>query len=334
MRKVSLSKPVLSAQEKNIVKKHRDEIKSILTGKDDRFLLIVGPCSAWPEKATFEYAKRLKALQNELENLKLVMRVYTQKPRTNLGWKGLAVQPDPCKDEDIKKGVKEVQKLMQKIVALDLAIADEALFLPITHYYEDFLSYVALGARSSEDQEHRNYGATRNFAVGVKNPSSGDEQVAINSVLATRASATFYLEREYTKSDGNSFSHLILRGGRKPNYKEKDIKSHLYFAEKAGIKDLSIIIDTNHANSRKDHKKQIDIAKYVLKLKKKDESLNKHIRGLMIESFIKDGRQDINCKWKMDQEGLSITDHSLSWEDTEKLIQSLHKMLLCMKGVL
>lgn len=328
IKKMSLKKSVPSNKEKQFVRRHRDEIKDILSGVDDRLLLIVGPCSAWPTKAVLDYAERLVSLQDYVKNkIKFVLRVYTQKPRTNLGWKGLAMQPDPCKDEDIRRGVKEAQKLMQKIVSFDLAIADEALFLPITHYYEDYLSYVALGARSSEDQEHRSYGATRDFAVGVKNPSSGDEQVAINSVLATRAPASFYLEGEYTKSAGNAFSHLILRGGKKPNYKEKSVREHLDLATKAGIKDLSVIIDTNHANSQKDHKKQIDIAKYVLKLKKKDESLNKHIKGLMIESFIKDGRQDINCNGPMDKEGLSITDPSLSWQDTEELILLLYNKL-------
>ncbi len=326
MRKVSLKKPVLSAQEKNIVKKHRQEIKDILSGKDRRFLVVVGPCSAWPEKATFEYAKRLRVLQDELENLKLVMRVYTQKPRTNLGWKGLALQADPCKAENIKQGVSRVQNLMRKIVALDLAIADEALFLPVTHYYEDFLSYAALGARSSEDQEHRNYGATRSFAVGVKNPSSGDEQVAINSLLATKAPASFYLEGELASSEGNDASHLVLRGGKKPNYKEKDILKHIEMAEKAGIKDLSIIVDTNHANSQKDYLKQIDIARYVMRLRLKNPKIKKAVKGLMIESFIKDGSQKINCG-KMDLDGLSITDPSLGWDKTKDLLRQINNKI-------
>ncbi len=327
MRKVSLKKPALSVQEKKTIKKHRQEIKDILKGKDKRFLIVIGPCSAWPEKATVEYAKRLKALQDELENLKLVMRVYTQKPRTNLGWKGLALQPDPCKPENIKQGVSRVQKLMRSLLAFELALADEALFLPITHYYEDFLSYVALGARSSEDQEHRNYGATRDVAVGVKNPSSGDEYVAVNSLLATKSPSSFYLEGELAVSEGNEASHLILRGGKKPNYKEKDILKHIDLAENAGVKDLSIIVDTNHANSQKDYLKQIDIAKYIIRLRLKNQKIKSAVKGLMIESFLKDGSQKIDCA-NMDLGGLSITDPSLGWERTEELLTLLNQHVI------
>ncbi len=323
VRKLKLEKANLSKKEKKTVKKHRQEIKDILSGKDNRFLIIIGPCSAWPEKAVLDYAKKLRTLQNELGNLKLVLRVYTQKPRTNLGWKGLAMQPDPCKAENIKQGVKRAQNLMRKLIELNLALADEALFLPITHYYEDFLSYLALGARSSEDQEHRSYGATRDFAVCVKNPSSGDEQVAINSLLATRAPASFYLEGELKSSDGNKASHLVLRGGKKPNYKEKDILKHIDLAEKSSIQDLSVIIDTNHANSQKNYLKQIDIARYIAHLRKKNTKIKNAVKGLMIESFLKDGSQKINCQ-NLDLGGLSITDPSLGWDKTEELLRFLN----------
>ncbi len=327
-RKSKTEKANIQSNLKTKIKKHRKEVADIISGKSNRFLLVIGPCSAWPEKATFEYAKRLTALQEKVKDkIKIVIRVYTQKPRTNLGWKGLALQKDPCKNPNIKASVAAAQKLMQKISELDLAIADEALFLPITHYYEDFLSYVALGARSSEDQEHRSYGATLDFAVGVKNPSSGDLEVAANSVLATRSENIFYLEGEYRLSAGNSYAHLVLRGGKKPNYFEKDLLQAKALLLERGVGNPAAIVDCNHANSGKDHLKQIKIVKYIIKKKKENKEIGDFVRGLMIESFLKDGNQKISCDSKMDLDGLSITDPSLGWGKSEELVKWIYENL-------
>jgi len=171
---------------KKMVAKHREEIAKIFTGESDKFLVVVGPCSAWPFDATYEYAKKLSDIQGELKNIKIVMRVYTQKPRTSGGWKGALFEPEPCKGVNLKKGVKELRKLMANITEMKLAIADEALFLPGVELLEDYYSYVAVGARSAEDQEHRNFAGTRRYAVCMKNPTSGDLKITANSVTATQ----------------------------------------------------------------------------------------------------------------------------------------------------
>ncbi len=326
-KKIKLEKAKLNTKRKKLIKKHRVEISEILSGKDNRLLLIIGPCSAWPKKATIEYAKRLADLSCALQDkIKFVMRVYIQKPRTALGWKGMLFEPDPCKKFNLKKGIKEAQEMMQKITDLDLAIADEALFIAPSLYLEDYYAYAAIGARSSEDQEHRAFAATRPYPVGMKNPSSGDLEIASNSVLAARSNAYFYAEGTIFQSDGNKDAHLILRGGKKPNYKEKDI---LQAIEKLKEKNIepSLIIDTNHSNSKKNYLKQIDIVKYVLKVVKKNKVVQQAFKGFMIESFLKDGNQPVNCQSKMDMGGLSITDPSLGWEKTEKLIKYIYSHL-------
>ncbi len=319
-RKTQLQKIELTTKQKRQVKKDRQEIADILSGKDNRLLIIVGPCSAWPENAVLEYGKRLAEFQDELKReLKLVMRVYTQKPRTNIGWKGMLFEPNPCSESSLKKGIKVVQNMQKKLLDMGLAIADEALFLAPTLYFEDALSYVAIGARSTEDQEHRLFASTRNYPVGVKNPTSGDLEIAINSVLAGQYAGNFYADGYEYISDGNESTHLILRGGKKPNYKERDILQALSFLEENKIQP-AIIIDTNHANSKKDYKKQIQIAKYVMKVCDKNSKIKRAFKGFMIESFIKEGSQSITCG-QIDEGGLSITDPCLGWSDTEELLR-------------
>ncbi len=326
-RKTVLQKPKLSAASKRQISKHRKEVQSILSGKDKRFLVIIGPCSAWSYDATVKYAKKLAELQANLQDkIKLVMRVYTQKPRTTKGWRGILSEPDPCGKPNIKLGVKKAQQLMQEVTQTGLAIADEALFVPATVYLEDYFSFAAIGARSAEDQEHRSFAATRPYAVGIKNPTSGDIKLAVNALVSASSSNSFYAEGVEYISSGNSFAHLILRGGKKPNYKAKDIKLALSEMQKVGLDNTKVIIDCNHANSNKNYLKQIDIAKYVVKLKNKDKELGRAIAGLMIESFLEDGNQAINCKKGM-KEGLSITDASLGWSKTEELLMWIYKQL-------
>jgi len=235
-------------------------------------------------------------------------------------------EPDPCGKPNIKLGVKKAQQLMQEITKTGLAIADEALFVPATVYLEDYFSFAAIGARSAEDQEHRSFAATRPYAVGIKNPTSGDIKLAVNALVSASSPNSFYAEGVEYISSGNSFAHLILRGGKKPNYKAKDIKLALSEMQKAGLGNTKVIIDCNHANCNKNYLKQIDIAKYVVKLKNKDKDLGRAIAGLMIESFLEDGNQAINCKKGM-KEGLSITDASLGWGKTEELLMWIYKQL-------
>ncbi len=319
---------MLSVQDKKIIKKHRKEIAEILSGNDERFLVIIGPCSAWPEKALLEYARRLSFLQEELKGrIKIVMRVYTQKPRTNLGWKGILFEPNPCKAPNFNLGLKKAQSLMQEISKMGLAIADEALFLNASEKLLPYLAYLAIGARSSEDQEHRNFASWIDVPVGMKNPSSGDLSVAANSVLAAQSESFHISCSGFKKSSGNKHAHLILRGGKRPNYFKKDILEAIKKLEELRLANPAIIIDTNHANSGKNHLKQISIAKYIIKTRNEDKKIKKAVKGLMIESFLKDGNQKINCSGKMDLEGLSITDPSLGWEKTEELLKWIHDNL-------
>ncbi len=319
---------MLSARDKKIIKKHRKEITEIVSGNDKRFLVIVGPCSAWPERATLEYARRLAGLQEKLnDGIKIVMRVYTQKPRTNLGWKGILFEPDPCKIPNFNLGLKKAQSLMQEISEMGLAIADEALFLNASEKLLPYLSYVAIGARSSEDQEHRNFASWIDVPAGMKNPGSGDLSIAANSVFAAQSESFYVSCNGFKKSKGNKYAHLILRGGKRPNYFKKDILEAIEKLQRAGVQNPAIVIDTNHSNSGKNHLKQISIAKYLIKARVENKKIKEAVKGLMIESFLKDGNQKINCSGKMDMEGLSITDPNLGWEKTERLLKWIYNNL-------
>jgi 3-deoxy-7-phosphoheptulonate synthase len=323
---------------KILVEKHREEIKNILGSKDNRLIIILGPCSAWPLEAVKLYAKKIKEFDRLYgDKLKFILRVYSQKPRTSLGWTGPVNQLNPFLPSNIEVGLVEMRKLMIEITRLDLAIADEALFTHNEGYFDDILSWIAIGARSSEDQEHRIYASMLDIPVGIKNPSSGDLNVAMNSVLTSRHSHVFLLNNKQIRTFGNQYSHIVLRGG---NNKSNLNASSFKFLEELFIKNKivnsSIIADCSHDNSiidksgRKDYKKQPEILINFFKEIKEHSSSFKLLKGFMIESFIKSGSQDIkkvNSTSDLDLSGLSITDPCIGIEETKILLKNLYDIL-------
>ena len=305
---------------------HDREISDIITGVSNKFLLIIGPCSAHNEDAVVDYASRLAKLKTRYqEKLSIVLRVYTNKPRTNgNGYKGLVHQPDPQKKPNLREGIFAIRKIHLSILEQSgLPTADEMLY-PENHVYlADLLSYVAVGARSSENQQHRLVASGIDLPVGIKNPTSGDLNVMMNSLQAVQSGHDFIYRQQVVRSFGNMLSHAILRGAIDkngvsiPNYHYEDLKlaTDLYISR--NFQNPTIIIDTNHDNSHKQYKEQPRIVKEILTNRQWDELLHKTIKGLMIESFLEEGRQDIESS---NIYGKSITDSCLGWEQTEELI--------------
>ena len=314
------------------IAKDAEEVKNILSGKDDRLLVIIGPCSAWPKEAVLEYAKRLKALEAKVrDNLKLVMRAYIQKPRTGKGWAGPINQPDLSLPPDIEKGMHYCREMMVKVVELGLPIADEALFTHGARGFLELLSYVAIGARSTEDQEHRVFASAIDCAAGMKNPTSGSLQTAVNSVLAVQNPHIAVFSGAEVKTHGNLHAHLVLRGGEKgPNYSSAHIKEAYKKLIDTNLQNPAIVIDASHDNSKvngiKSHKQQIKVVREVMATLQKEPELRKVVKGFMIESFIKEGSQKIEPynPEAVDLGGLSVTDPCLGWEQTEDLLLSLN----------
>jgi 3-deoxy-7-phosphoheptulonate synthase len=309
----------------------RGEIRDILSGKDERLLVIVGPCSAWPEDAVHKYAEKLRAVSETVsDRLKIVMRVYTQKPRTVNGWNGLLVQPDPFSVPDMEEGLRRAAALMERIVLLGLPIADEALFLSPSLVLSQWLSWTAIGARSSEDQEHRAYASGIGIPVGIKHPGSGSVAVGINGVVASRSPQFAPLFSRKTFTRGNPFAHLVLRGGETgPNYDAGHIASAVSVLRERGVADPAVIVDASHDNARidgaKDPSRQIAVIREVLASLLSDRTAREGFRGFMLESFLKPGNQDIRKTGTggTDRGGLSITDPCLSWEETEDLLREM-----------
>ena len=312
-------------------KQDRTEIKNILEGKDRRFLVIVGPCSAWPKEAVLEYAQRLKKLETKFKNhLKIVMRVFIQKPRTTKGWTGPLNQPDPLGKPDIENGIYYTREMMVKIIELGLPIADEALFTHNEKSFLELLSWVAIGARSAEDQEHRIFASALPCAVGLKNPTYGSIDIGVNSVVAAQYPHVATFDGYEVQTKGNKYAHLILRGGvQGPNYSLGSINLAIKEMKKHNIKKPSIILDASHDNSMmdgiKNHTNQTLVARNSLKILKQHPELLKVVKGFMFESFIKEGNQKVNPKEpkKLDLGGLSITDACLGFEQTEKVLAKL-----------
>ncbi len=329
-KKIKLEKIRPNKSQRNKIKKFRKEISEIILGNDQRVLFIVGPCSVYDERGILEYAEKLNILKEKYKDKAFfVLRFYTQKPRTSLGWKGLMHQPDFCSDKiDLKKGLKKIYKLIGKITDMDLALADEALFLNETFFLEDWMSYLAIGARSAEDQMHRNYAATLDFPCGLKNPTGGSFEILKNSILAAGNRNFFYSEGIIKISEkGNQVAHAILRGSeKKPNYYYSDLKKYLEIMSKKFDK-APFIIDTNHGNSGKDHLKQEKVVFSVLSSLKKDEKIKENFKGFMIESYLKDGNQGNFCSTNDYDYALSLTDPCLGWEKTEKLIERIIEKL-------
>lgn len=307
------------------------QIEDILSGKDDRLVIIVGPCSAWPSDAVLEYAKRLIKLNEKVKHaLKIVMRVYIQKPRTVKGWTGPINQPDPLHEPDIGKGIIYSRNLMVKIIEMGLPIADESLFTHNARGFQELLSWVAIGARSSEDQEHRIFASSLDCPVGMKNPTHGSLKIGVNGVMAAQHPHTVAFDGYEVKTHGNPYVHLVLRGGDgKPNYSLEHIEEVNKHFIAGNVKNPSIIIDVSHdnclVNGKKDYKSQPNIILKVLDSLEERPDLKPLVKGFMVESFIKEGNQNAETACPIDMTGLSITDPCLDWDNTEKLLLDLAK---------
>lgn len=316
---------------KKIKEKNDQEIADVITGKSNKFILIIGPCSADREDAVLDYCKRLRKVYEKVNDvLVIIPRVYTGKPRTTgAGYKGMIHQPDPNGEPDMLKGIKAIRRLQMNVIKeTGFSAADEMLYAENYAYVSDLLSYIALGARSVEDQSHRLLASGMDVAVGMKNPTSGDLAVVMNSVKAGQSPATFIYRGWEVESKGNPLSHVVLRGYvdkggiTHPNYHYEDLL-HLYnLYQEHKLKNPAVIVDCNHSNSGKLYLEQIRIAKEVLHSSRHNPEINKLVKGLMIESYIEDGSQKVDGGIY----GKSITDPCLGWEKTEKLILEIAEL--------
>ena len=311
--------------------KNDQEIKDVFLGKSNKFILIIGPCSADNSEAVLDYISRLRKVQDNVNDVILIIpRIYTNKPRTTGdGYKGMLHQPNPNSSPDMLKGLISIRKLhMEAIKQTGFSCADEMLYPENHRYLSDLLSYCAVGARSVEDQQHRLTASGLDIPVGMKNPTSGDLSVMINSIKAATHSHTFIYRGWEVTSRGNEFSHAILRGyvnskgHSTPNYHYEDLIEVADMYEQSMLPNPAIIVDTNHANSGKKYEEQIRIAKEVLHSMRHSEKINKIVKGLMIESYIEDGAQSVDGGVY----GKSITDPCLGWEKTEKLIYEIAEL--------
>ena len=320
-------------EEMAALKEKRDnEIKDIIAGRSKKLLLVIGPCSADNEDAVIDYISRLRPVQEKVEEkIFIVPRIYTNKPRTTgKGYKGLLHQPDPNLNENMLKGIIAVREThLRAVKETGFTCADEMLYPENHRYLSDLLSYVAVGARSVEDQQHRLTASGLDIAVGMKNPTSGDFSVMMNSITAAQSSHTFIYRNWEVTSKGNPYAHAILRGyvnkrGRSlPNYHYEDLITVCNMYHEEGLDNPAIMVDTNHANSGKNYLEQIRIAKEVLHSMRFNEDIAGMVKGLMIESYIEDGCQAIG----EGVYGKSITDPCLGWEKTERLIYELAELL-------
>lgn len=313
----------------NILKRERDEqIKKVFTGESDKFLVIIGPCSADHEDAVCDYISRLAKVQDKVKDkLIIIPRIYTNKPRTTgEGYKGIVHQPDPEKKPDLLEGLIAMRKMhIRAISESGLTAADEMLYPENWPYVEDILSYVAVGARSVEDQQHRLTISGMDVPAGMKNPTSGDFSVMLNSCIAAQGHHTFLYRGWEVHTTGNDFAHTILRGAVNkhgqalPNYHYEDLKLLLEMYNQLNLINPATIIDANHANSNKQYGEQPRIVKEVLHSRKVSEEISTLVKGVMIESYIEPGSQKV-CEHVY---GKSITDPCLGWNESEKLIYTI-----------
>ena len=309
-----------------------EEIKRIFSGDSDKFLLVIGPCSADYKDAVLDYIHRLRKVQEKVQDkIFIVPRIYTNKPRTTGdGYKGMVHQPNPDKEPDMYEGIVAIRDIhMTALKETGFSCADEMLYPDNYRYLSDILSYVAIGARSVENQQHRLAASGLEVPVGMKNPTSGDLSIMMNAITAAQHSHTFIYRGWEVTSDGNPYAHAIMRGfvdrdGHSiSNYHYEDLQklSDLYAA--SGLTNPSSIIDVNHANSGKKYLEQIRISKDILYSINHNNDIKKLVKGLMIESYIEDGAQKIGENIY----GKSITDPCLGWEKTERLIYDIAESL-------
>ena len=319
--------PITERMEK--IKATRDEsIRDVFEGNSDKFILVIGPCSADHKEPVLEYISRLAKIEEQVSNkIIIIPRIYTNKPRTTgQGYKGMLHQPDPEEKPDMLKGLIAIRDLhISALRDYGFSCADEMLYPDNHRYLSDLLSYVAVGARSVENQQHRLTASGIAIPVGMKNPTSGDFNVMMNSILAAQSSHTFIYRGWEVTTEGNPYAHAILRGyvdysGRNvSNYHYEDLLRVKEYYAKLNLQNPAVIVDTNHSNSGKQYLEQIRIAKDIVHSRNQNEDIKRMVKGLMIESYIEDGAQGAGEHVF----GKSITDPCLGWEKTEQLILNI-----------
>ncbi len=322
----------LSTELAEVVRDRSEQIKDIFAGHDDRLILVIGPCSADQEDSVLDYISRLRRVQDKVaDKIFIIPRIYTNKPRTTGdGYKGMLHQPNPNEKPDMYKGIVAIRELhMRALQETGFSCADEMLYPENHRYLDDVLAYVAVGARSVENQQHRLTASGLDIPVGMKNPTSGDISVMMNSITAGQHAHTFIYRGWEVHSAGNPYTHAILRGyvnaqGQSmPNYHYEDLVRLCDTYQKTELANPSVIVDTNHANSGKQYLEQVRIAKEVLHSCRHNAEIKRMVKGFMIESYIEDGAQKIG-------EGIygkSITDPCLGWDKTERLIYDIADLL-------
>ncbi len=311
------------------LKQKRDaQIADVITGKSNKFLVIIGPCSADNEDALCEYVTRLAEINDKVKDkLILIPRIYTNKPRTTgEGYKGIVSQPDPEKKPDFTSGLIAMRKMhIHAIEVSELTAADEMLYPDNWGYVEDILSYVAIGARSVEDQQHRMTASGFDVPAGMKNPTSGTLSVMLNSIYAAQHPHDFIYRGDEVKTNGNPLAHAVLRGSSNkhgqsiPNYHYEDLSMLYNLYQEYDLQNPACIIDSNHNNSNKQFEQQIRIVKEVMHSRKLNKDIHTMVKGVMIESYLEEGSQKIGDGVY----GRSITDPCLGWEDSERLIYDI-----------
>lgn len=322
----------LTDELKAIKEKRDKEIADVFTGKSNRFIVIIGPCSSDNEDSVCDYVNRLSEVAYKLQDKILTIpRIYTNKPRTTgEGYKGILHQPDPEKKPDMVHGLIAIRKMfLRSLKETGLSAADEMLYPGNASYMDDLLSYIAIGARSVENQQHRLVSSGFNIPVGMKNPTSGDLTVMINSITAAQGHHTFIHNANQVHSDGNPLAHAILRGAVNKhgqsiaNYHYEDLKLLIDLYEKHQLANPACIVDANHANSNKQWDQQPRIVKEVLHSRNLNQEIHQLVKGVMVESYIEDGNQAIGAGCY----GKSITDPCLGWKKTEQLMYDIYDRL-------
>lgn len=322
----------LTMKMSDTIGRKRTEIKEVFEGKDNRKLLIIGPCSADNEDSVIDYIGRLAHIQDKVkEKILIVPRIYTNKPRTTgEGYKGMLHQPDPTEKPDMIKGIIATRHLhMRAVEETGFVCADEMLYPENYQYLDDVLGYIAVGARSVENQQHRLVASGVDVPVGMKNPTSGDYTVMMNAILAAQHGHTFIYRGWEAHSQGNPLAHSILRGytnkhgQSQPNYHYEDLIRLCDYYDERELKNPAVIIDTNHSNSNKNPYEQPRIIKDVLHSGRQNDRIDRILKGFMVESYIEDGNQKVGggCY------GKSITDPCLGWDKTEKLIYEIADLI-------
>lgn len=322
----------LTMKMSDTIGRKRTEIKEVFEGKDNRKLLIIGPCSADNEDSVIDYIGRLARIQDKVrEKILIVPRIYTNKPRTTgEGYKGMLHQPDPTEKPDMIKGIIATRHLhMRAVEETGFVCADEMLYPENYQYLDDVLGYIAVGARSVENQQHRLVASGVDVPVGMKNPTSGDYTVMMNAILAAQHGHTFIYRGWEAHSQGNPLAHSILRGytnkhgQSQPNYHYEDLIRLCDYYDERELKNPAVIIDTNHSNSNKNPYEQPRIIKDVLHSGRQNDRIDRILKGFMVESYIEDGNQKVGggCY------GKSITDPCLGWDKTEKLIYEIADLI-------